>query len=480
MDSRRGRGLAIAAAALGVGIAAFAGSILSRYLGIHVEIVPDRRVWEVGETVTGTVVVRNRGLGTVTFPEGSRVSPWIFDTHSQPVRMVNWLRCDAIETTSMVHLRPGDTYSFRFELRTEVLGRLPAFVIRPGAYSLQPMDPVGPFPRPVRVVTAPIEFVPPRAFTPGARIVDFAAAGERIAILREDGRLESFRLPGGEWLGGTRIEEDLLDDNPWALSPDATRFAVQAGPNDVAVYQVSGTEWRRTLIPGVDFSALVAIFDGSGRFMRAHAPGKGLIEIDLVDGASRVLSADFRGRSEPTPDGRFFANRHLAPLLTPVAGGPPVRLAPPGDPGDCSRFFGRRGIYFANQKLGQGLFRSYDGKESRGFAIDCERVLAESPDLRLVACGSADQLGPPSLLKMLKGLEVLDLETGQRLCRLDDGVPRGRVVFASTPLRLVCALVRQNAAGAAWCAEDFELRDPASGELIRTIRLGSGQPPGDS
>lgn len=472
------RSLVWAGTACGVITLVIAGIAWLKQAGIVVEIRPDKRVWRPGETVTGTVTIRNRSWREARLEpsQNEALSSLVLidERGEQPPTFPSRLKYCGLTSEVTRVLDPWAEGRDNFRLVTDPLTGFSGQLATDGRFKLaaNPREVVCNVP--VQLRSAIIEFQSGNGHRVGKRIIRFAAGGSRLNVLREDGLLESFDLEGGRRLAAVQIEADVIAAR-WSasFSPDGERFAItRTGPepwqDELVVYQVTSGRHEKVLSPISDRHHYAFLIHSSHLLV---IDDEAILKLDLD---ARLIHTMLKLKPQKfarlSPDERFLVSwEDEVPSVAPMTGGRPRQVLPPGDPDSCTHLLGNRGIYLASGGPGGTLFESYDGAMRRVLPSRAQVALSESQDGGRVALSTASRYDFTTR-KAPGSLEVWDVDAGRKLYEIQDGNQR-EAAFASSGL--VCAIMIRGDWRAWWFSDTFEVRDPTTGELLKTLTLSA-------
>ncbi len=489
MKAGKGQAAAWACGAAGLLIAAIAVAAFFPYPCIEVAILPEKRVWRPGEKITGKYRIWNCRFEPLVFPVSEL--PKI-----EPVDAANWYPpsfpargfiCGGVGQNPPIQIEAFKSYEGSFEIDTDPLKEYGGFILTDGAYQLTCLHFLEKHPGRLQIHGAPIQVRYGNRQKLEERIIHFAAGGSRLVALRQNGRLESFEMPSGEQRGSIQIPAFTLRDfqrGNLIISPEARQGAFLSGDLNsdsiwrykVELFQLEGSNAQ----PRV-FSMPLKTLDeiGDCRLQGFDASAKKIILDRIVEvlemdcSSGEISTKNTPPNSTLSLDGKYLIHwendgGEETPLVSPVKGGAPLRVQTPGPPSSCSHHLGRRGIYLGCEEANEAIFQSYDGAVRKSFKTKGHPV-CESLDGRWIAFRTYSD--SDDFEKLAPGaLEVWEVESSRKLFELQDGKDR-EAAFTSSPLWLICAVRLGGASGAYWYDDTFEVYDPETGRLVKTLTL---------
>jgi hypothetical protein len=476
MRRRGAKAVTISCGVLGAIVLGAAGWAWYESLVLEVQVIPARSVWHQGETITGTVVVRNRRPRAVKLSRRDLTRLAVLEASGEPVpRRRELVYCFDID---VVEMAPFGGLEAEFEVCTDPLS-VESIYLRPGKYLLSAAGFLrGPSCK-MRWRDAPVEVRPAPGADPERRIVRFSAGGGRLGIARWSGEVESFDLETGRRRSAARLGS-RLDGLNWpqgaAFSPDGLQFAAlrgrgQDGAPEVELLSLSGSTPSSRAI-SVPMALGLDGFVASSGWLRIARFG-GILELDGSTGELSTLEfPESVNAVELSPDGRHRLEwRSLVAedgfvsteaFLAENGATTADALELPGGALDCTTLLGRRGIYCSDSKEQAVSFLAYGSTLWTRLSETALELISESPDGRYLLLGATS--GEVSSRR----LELWDVEEAVEVHELEVAGFKGGVL-TGPPLLLICGLEAKGAGGASWYEERFEVHDPLRGERLRVI-----------
>lgn len=492
------RGVLLLGLSLGSASCVGLDSFLGRPAALLVEIRPEKSTWEIGETIRGSIVLRNVGRARVKvsyepsrFPSRSPVD--LLDANGNPAphtpSRLGIILCGVPTTVETPVLRPGEEYAAPFEIHTDPLTVQAWRRVEQGRYHLAVPELLARLQVPATARAARIDVVRSVKVPVGSRILDFACGKDRIVILRESGSLESFEISSRRRLARTTLRAfsgvDLWPSGS-RFSSDAKLFARPRHKHQtIELFVIEDDSIRQETL---GFPEGV-----SSQNRRVHVNPRGILvtgkrgttsfEWTLATAEWRPVGMPF-SVSDVSEDGQHFLIHdpergiglaERAPGRAPSA---PQRSAQPDDDGVCwltqpRRFYRKRawrsGIYLLSSK--RTLVHSYDECEPDSPLKFPGRPLCESHDGAYVAF-----MGPPPPAGAESDSRRVVIQSTHAPAQAVE-LPGSRgwawsASFAAEPTRLVGSRrLDGDGSTARWIHHRFEVYDPRSGEVVDTFDL---------
>lgn len=450
-------------------------ALADRQPAVTTKIVLEKAEWPEGDTICARLILSNPNNHAVGLSLPRLLTPVLTDSAGvtiakSPRRL--FPRCGGVigpEPQFSVPPTGESSLSIRIDTDPACWGafhRLP-----PGKYIISLPD----WAAGAAADPAPVSFTitPAIGYQIGRRICSIGIADDRVAVLREDGDVQSFSLTDGWQLAHTTLRDVSSPDdvrNDAAFSPDATsvvRVIPTGNPRDYMLQicaVADGATPRTYSIPDPIDSARMPWTNGFDRIngnLRVST-SMGIYEMRLADGTfTRVRNWLPYVDVDISPDGNYA----IGPGHTiRRRDGTDLEAEWPGYSG--RRLMGVTGVYGPTRDAGRG-WRSYDGTTSTAFAGLLGTPLAESPDGKLVAWASETHTS----LDLDGGeINVYSTQDQRLLWTLKDG--KHHVVgFARNSTRLVAFTTTLNNSKAASTLDRVDVLDAETGACVRTFEL---------
>jgi hypothetical protein len=448
-----------------------------------VTVRTDKADCSLGDTITGSLVLRNEGHEAASIPAARFPQMIVLDGAgvAVPRRPAKIFICGtAAANAAPIVIAAGASANERFSIETDPLELAGSYAVGTGRYSIALADMSASLGIPTTVRGTEVEIR--QGTTPvGNRILQVAAGDSAVIVLRESGLVEFMDLDFDRVIASARLEQYSAPPSyapASTTSMDAKRLAWRpgsehwnGGPLQVVSFDGHSAAVRSYpldgSVSGREHSIHIVGFDGAGERVLLKS-WDGASWLDLASGLT--TSMPLNNGEWSSPDTRFFVEisggvlrvrnreRHVTAEMEILGT-------------DLGRevLCGREGVYVGGDNRSQVTYVSYDASVRRSLATAASTPLVESRDGKLVClqCGDGWNIafgGKPDRL------EVWDLASETKLWELKDDQYRVPV-FSGDSGQLICARRVNTKSGVSWLDSVLEIRDARTGELNQTCHL---------
>lgn len=454
---------------------------------VTVTIRPAKTTWSVRETISGTVIWENTGKQRVAMRPMAmpRVKVRRDDGTTPPRLPAKMFICGTpLASLPTVVLMPGQRTKTGFSIETDPLDLGGAVLLDNGRYELYVDDmedylniPTRCKPVPIDVRTSPDQDLSPR-------IIFFGAGGSRLVVVRENGDFEAHDVDSGRRVAGGHVA-DYAPMPYWKgefhVSPDGAWLALQRHPYDgppasgVELFRLDGNNVRARVVPmpanaNVDDQPWLRRFSTDGKLLFLTARHSAWALNASTGAVAWKMESTERPRLTRDGERRVVLTAKGIQLVPRKSRGTPTDI-PLQDAGRKElALVGHRGVYLTDRQTMFASYHSSDGRQRVAFGERVDRVLAEAPDAAVVAIREQQQ----GTLFDTSPIAFWQVDPPRLLWRLADQKPR-QIAFTGQPVRVVCAMTNGGFLGDTY-SSIFEVYDPGSGTLLRTLHLRYREP----